>query len=172
MLSLPIFSLRRTDTIIGTLGDDSLHGTDRDEMLIGRRGNDTLSGGGGDDFILGVFGDDVLYGNRGSDTLGGVDGNDVLFGGAGADEFRVGKLGGEVDVIVDFSRHELDRIALQNGNAPVTVSLGHCALQTMNGVDLNNGRAVDTLIQWTGGNGELVSVWVLDVRLTEAQLFA
>ncbi len=69
------------DHQIGTDGDDTVNGTDSDELLLGLQGNDTLTGGKGDNVFLGSIGDDNLKGGGGSDAyiynLG--DGNDTIY---------------------------------------------------------------------------------------------
>ena len=62
--------------LIGTLGDDTLTGTNVVNSIDGLDGNDQINGGGGND---------LLYGSAGNDILDGGDGNDSLDGGAGRD---------------------------------------------------------------------------------------
>ncbi len=50
-------------------------------------GNDTVQGSQGNDVILGGAGNDALYGNGGNDVLNGGTGNDSLFGNDGDDLF-------------------------------------------------------------------------------------
>ena len=81
-----------TTDLIGTAGDDTLTGTDR---------NDTIKGGEGDDSLIGGVGNDYLNGNAGADTLIGGESNDILdsggdnvggdffYGGAGDDIYGV-----------------------------------------------------------------------------------
>jgi Ca2+-binding RTX toxin-like protein len=71
--------------IVGTPGDDVIHGTDRADTIYGGPGNDIIYGHGGDDLIFGGPGDDILYGGAGNDILHGGPGNDVLHGGPGHD---------------------------------------------------------------------------------------
>lgn len=48
------------ETITGTEGDDVLNGTNGPEVILGLGGNDVLQGGTGDDFIVGGGGFDIL----------------------------------------------------------------------------------------------------------------
>jgi uncharacterized repeat protein (TIGR01451 family) len=102
----------RTATVIGTVGADTLSGTDKRDVIAalggddritalegrdivcGGAGNDVLRAGGGgdlvragpgDDRVRGAGGDDVLAGNGGNDNLGGGPGDDALRGGNGTD---------------------------------------------------------------------------------------
>ncbi|WP_317279149.1 calcium-binding protein, partial [Kordiimonas aquimaris] len=61
----------RSDTIIGTAGDD---------IIEGRGGNDNLSGGDGNDTLVGGAGNDQLTGGSGNDTFvfESGDGDDVI----------------------------------------------------------------------------------------------
>ncbi len=88
--------------MIGTAGNDRIHGQSIATVIEGRAGNDTITGGSGDDRLygmkghdrlLGGLGHDHLYGGADADTLDGGAGDDVLFGGAGPDVLygRAGK---------------------------------------------------------------------------------
>jgi uncharacterized repeat protein (TIGR01451 family) len=77
-------------TIIGTPGDDLLHGTASADVICGLGGNDTLIGGNGDDTLLGGSGNDTLLGGNGKDVLNGNAGDDVLRGGNGKDSLTGG----------------------------------------------------------------------------------
>ncbi len=71
--------------IVGTSGDDSLTGSQGDDLLLAGDGNDTLNGGAGADILV--------------DGAG----NDTLIGGAGADIFTLSP-DGQDDSISDFQR--------------------------------------------------------------------
>lgn len=79
-------------------------------LVLGTPGDDTLHGGNGSDLVLGFGGNDLIHGNGGSDVIVGGPGNDGLHGGAGDDifVFRPGDDG--FDTIVDFEPG--DRILL------------------------------------------------------------
>lgn len=122
--------------LVGNAANNILKGLDGNDRLEGGAGNDTLDGGSGNDALLGGDGDDSLIGGAGNDTLGGDAGNDYLSGGAGNDLiysgsgndtmsggagadsfiFKAGDLVGgpqaSMDVILDFSRAEGDKIHL------------------------------------------------------------
>lgn len=66
--------------IVGTAGDDTLTGTNKNDCIDGGDGNDTISGGNGKDVLLGGNGNDIIYGGNGGDTILGGDGNDTLYG--------------------------------------------------------------------------------------------
>lgn len=71
--------------ILGTIGDDVIRGSNKNETVYAKAGNDRVYGRGGNDSLLGQQGNDRLYGGRGNDSLFGGAGNDSLFGGAGND---------------------------------------------------------------------------------------
>lgn len=48
-------------------------------IILGTLGNDTLRGTNGIDVISGLSGDDIAFGNAGADIIDGGDGNDVLY---------------------------------------------------------------------------------------------
>ena len=64
----------------GTLGNDTLSGSARDDVIDGFAGRDTLSGGSGDDVVRGGDGDDLLSGGLGSDLILGGRGDDRIAG--------------------------------------------------------------------------------------------
>jgi serralysin len=71
----------------GTDGNDTLVGTDRNDIIFGLAGDDTLQGGAGNDVLIGGLGKDILEGGVGNDLLIGGLGIDTLTGGAGKDIF-------------------------------------------------------------------------------------
>lgn len=93
------------DTLNGSDGDNLLDGRDGDDRLNGRGGNDVLDGGAntsgsdrlnggdGDDALVGRAGDDALNGEDGSDALSGSGGIDTLIGESGNDDLRGGAAG-------------------------------------------------------------------------------
>ncbi|MGL3820502.1 peroxidase family protein [Sphingopyxis sp. R3-92] len=81
----------------GNGNNNSLIGTEGDDIADGGGGNDTLSGNGGNDALNGDAGNDTITGGAGNDTLTGGGGNDTLTGGAGNDSV-VGDGGNDVAV--------------------------------------------------------------------------
>jgi len=77
-------------TIVGTEGDDKLHGGDEADVIVGLGGEDFIFGKRSDDIICGGPGDDELVGGKGDDTLYGGPGNDGLVGGPGQDRLMGG----------------------------------------------------------------------------------
>ena len=76
--------------IVGSSGDDVIHGTPGDDVLSGGAGNDLIYGYAGDDLLDGGVGNDRLFGGAGDDTLLGGAGNDQLHGGSGNDDLLGG----------------------------------------------------------------------------------
>ena len=78
--------------------------------------NDSINGSNFDDILLGFKGDDNIIGRGGDDNIGGDLGNDTLTGGEGADRFIFNsKLNKNfnVDTITDFETG-VDKIVLQS----------------------------------------------------------
>lgn len=73
------------DSLIGNGGNDVMSGDEGNDTCRGGIGSDVLQGGADDDSLDGGSGDDSLRGDDGNDALGGADGNDTLYGGAGND---------------------------------------------------------------------------------------
>lgn len=66
------------ETITGTQVDDIIFGQNGNDILNGGEGNDTLNGGNNDDILTGGNGNDILVGGGGVDILNGDAGNDVF----------------------------------------------------------------------------------------------
>lgn len=85
-----------TDIISGferartTAQNDTVYGTDGDNIIYGEAGDDTLTGRAGNDVLKGGVGNDTLIGGEGIDTLEGYHGDDILIGGAGYDNLHGG----------------------------------------------------------------------------------
>jgi Ca2+-binding RTX toxin-like protein len=67
-----------------------LRGGGGNDTLTGSNIDDLIAGGGGNDVITGYSGNDDLRGDEGDDQLYGNDGNDDMTGGTGADAFVAG----------------------------------------------------------------------------------
>jgi hypothetical protein len=75
----------KNNTLNGTDDEDMLSGLGGRDHLYGLGDNDTLNGGNGNDFLDGGEGDDTLIGGAGNDTMVGGEGSDEFFGGRGKD---------------------------------------------------------------------------------------
>ncbi len=75
---------------VGTIGNNTINGTDGIDMIFGLGGADVINGGAGDDLLCGGGGADTLNGDAGNDTLNGGEGDDTLNGGLGNDTLRGG----------------------------------------------------------------------------------
>ncbi len=135
------------NTIIGTRGDNVLHGMGD---------TDTLYGGNGADTLYGDDGNDVLYGENDNDTLYGGNGEDTLTGGGGADTFvftdldihRTG-LGQSAnkDKILDLSFNANDRIDL----SAIDANTGLGGDQAFTFVSKFTGVAGQATLTFSGG---------------------
>lgn len=149
----------------------SLKGMAGDDTLIGRTGNDTLSGGTGSDKLYGNAGDDSLSGGAGNDVLLGGLGSDTLAGGAGADRFSYTAKDintGDVDLIVDFSRAEGDKISLSAIDANINTANKNDAF-TFIGKNDFHGRAGE-LRYHIEGKQTLVEVDIDGDRYADLQI--
>jgi Ca2+-binding RTX toxin-like protein len=81
----------RTPTIVGTTGNDSLHGTNKRDVIWAGPGNDFVHSGLGNDLVCGEGGTDVLHGGRGNDEVdGGAGDADQVIGDLGDDKVMGG----------------------------------------------------------------------------------
>ena len=110
-----------TDTITGSLGDDTIFGGDGSDTLSGLDGVDVMSGEPGTDNLTGADGDDFLFGGEGNDTLTGGDGEDAIDGNADDDVVIAGPENDDINGGAGTG----DRIRYDEANRglPVTVNL-------------------------------------------------
>ena len=101
-----LFGTDGDDLIYGYAGNDKLYGGDGNDIIYGGDGNDELHGGNGNDILYGGNGNDKLYGGAGDDILIGGKGNNTLYGGEGHDTFKWQQGDYGKDVIKDFNIHE------------------------------------------------------------------
>ncbi len=90
----------------------SLASTTIIENAIGGDGPDTITGNAEDNTLQGKRGNDSLDGGVGNDTLVGDSGDDTLTGGVGADEFVFNSPEEGIDLIVDFSWQQGDKVVI------------------------------------------------------------
>lgn len=107
------YDFRFSGGIISSDTDDSLIGTVGNETIYAGYGYDTVYGGAGNDLIYGDNHNDTLYGAEGDDTLVGGQGEDRLFGGTGSDHFVIVQEPWQYDTVEDFTRGQ-DKIDLSN----------------------------------------------------------
>ena len=115
--------LARGFDLDGTVGDDTLVGTNTTDRISGFGGNDVLLGMSGNDVLTGGEGNDQLDGGDGNDLLTGGTGYDVLAGGAGNDTyvFRLGDgvtaEGGTVETLYEDSGEDIVRFEGVNADS-------------------------------------------------------
>ena len=91
------FSQTELDEVASITGsstfENSIVGSDGDDVIFGGAGDDEIDGGMGSDTIFGGGGDDVISGGDQADSLFGGTGEDTAFGGSGDDFFSSGFTG-------------------------------------------------------------------------------
>ncbi|MED5547589.1 MAG: hypothetical protein VYD90_20350 [Pseudomonadota bacterium] len=138
------------ETLDGTEGDDLISGGDADEEIYGYGGDDILYGRNGHDYLDGGDGDDYLFGGNGRDRLFGGTGNDILEGGNGDDTFIFdADLAGEsLDTVIDFDVENVLRNMIYNDSVEILNASG------ITGGYRQAGDEVELVI-----NGELMAVF-------------
>ncbi len=86
--------------LVGTQGEDTMNGSNSDEIIWSDADNDTINAAGGNDIIYGGSENDTINGNNGNDSIYGEEGNDILNGGDGDDSYYIDANHGN-DVIRD-----------------------------------------------------------------------
>jgi Ca2+-binding RTX toxin-like protein len=121
-----------TGNLLGSIGNDTLHGGDAADLISGGDDDDVVGGNGGDDSLIGDAGLDTIMGGAGDDTIDGGNDNDRLFGGA------------DNDVIIGGFGH--DSLSGDLGNDSLLGDVGNDTLTGGNGNDtLDGGGGADLL---------------------------
>lgn len=137
------------------VGNDTIKGSNGNEIMLGGAANDKLFGYGGRDYLDGGSEDDRLWGGRGTDVLYGRSGEDRLQGGGGIDYLLGGrdndKLWGGVSG--DYLYGGLGRDELSGG-------LGRDNLWGGRGTDyLTGGSGSDSFLFRDDGSTDWVMDW-------------
>ncbi len=136
--------------VVGTNGNDTLNGTntqdiiwaeDGDDRINTGVGNDIIYGGAGNDIIKAGSGDDVVYGDKGDDTIIGDIGNDTIYGGDGNDTIT-GDAGN-------------DLLYGGIGNDTITGGTGNDTIYGEDGDDILDGGEDDDTLYGGDGNDSL-----------------
>lgn len=143
----------RAATIVGTAGNNTLHGTPGRDVIVGLGGLDEIHGEGGDDFICGGSFADTLYGGSGDDFVNGGSGSDFLTGGSGDDLVRGGRgtdtlyAGGRGDDVYEggsaFTGNGHDRLSFERSPRPVHLDLLAASFGDVRG-DRDVARGIET----------------------------
>lgn len=95
--------------------NDTLNGSNGDNVIIGNAGADRVYGWNGHDILVGGAGNDTLYGGAGDDVLWGQNGRNLLVGGLGVDSFMFTDHAGDTanlrQIVSDFT-HGIDYLYL------------------------------------------------------------
>jgi Ca2+-binding RTX toxin-like protein len=138
------------ENIIGGRGNDSLIGSDVDNVLSGGAGNDTLNGGAGDDAIYGGVGNDVII----YDAM-----DSVVSGGAGIDTLDACAYTTGVNINLTESYSDIENLKgglgddVLTGSSVANVIYGGAGNDTIDGGGgndvINAGDGDDTVIYYT-----------------------
>jgi pimeloyl-ACP methyl ester carboxylesterase len=130
--------LGQVATIVGTLGNDVLTGTDGPDVIVAKSGNDIINGADGDDIICAEDGNDTVEGGDGNDTIDAGNGDDTVNGGNGNDSIH--------------GRDGNDALDGGNGNDDLSGADGNDVITAGNGDDSASGGGGNDTV--SGQNGE------------------
>ncbi|MFR9721109.1 calcium-binding protein, partial [Aeromonas diversa] len=155
---------RSQGIFIGSAGNDSIRGSERDERLEGGEGHDTLLGGGGADTLEGGGGNDLLVSaGGGASRLDGGKGNDTLRGAGHADVYLF-NLGDGQDVIINTATGE-SLVAHNEIRFGVNITAGDIrVVRSGNDLILRHVNGSDAVLvrDWYLSEGNWVSQVVFD----------
>lgn len=151
--------------LTGSVGNDTIQGTDDADVISGLGGNDILKGLAGDDTLLGGAGDDILAGNAGVNEMNGGTGNDI-YQAVNSDDIIVELPGQGIDTArclfsFDMSTHAAgveNLVLIDNAIGSAVDAVGNTLSNVMMGNEgdnvLRGGAGNDTLIG-AGGDDTL-----------------
>jgi Ca2+-binding RTX toxin-like protein len=159
-------------TIVGTIGNDVILGTDERDRILGLVGVDEIDAGDGDDLVYGGAGGDRLTSGSGYDRLDGGEGDDqitligtggAVTGGAGLDTLVVDL--SNVTTTVRFSGehgHGIIGYNTSNWEHIFFSRIERLVLTTGSGNDRIFGAATDDIIS-TGAGNDIIGPYGTDV---------
>ena len=130
-----------TGVLHGTDGDDTLTGTQDEDIIDGGAGDDNITGSSGNDLIMGGDDNDTLYAQDGDDVVDGGDGNDLIIGGSGEGDDQY--IGGEGN----------DTVSYESTTEGVVVNLEEGTATDAEGVDYIDNDTLSGIENVTGGSG-------------------
>ena len=152
-------NFRNVESVIGTVYNDTINYSDLQVVrgdglpinLEGRAGNDSLVGSQYQDVIDGEDGNDTLIGGAGSDILKGGAGTDTLIGGTGDDIYVVDST---TDTITENANEGTDTI---QSSVTYTILAANVENLTLTGTAAINGtgNAANNVITGNAGNNIL-----------------
>lgn len=89
-------------SITGTNGNDVINGNGGNDTISALMGQDTVNGNQGDDLLHGGKGFDLIHGGQGNDTIYSELGNDTIWGDVGNDRIVI-QANGLLDTVMGFT---------------------------------------------------------------------
>ncbi len=128
----------------GTVGNDTMTGTNGNDVMYGGAGNDTINGAGGNDFIEGGSGANIVNGGGGNDTIVYHPADTLVDGGTGNDTLWFKDDANFVDLRGSAVFSGIDEINLQalktiTGNQVTLDALEVAAMSDANALTINGG---------------------------------
>ncbi|MEG4803201.1 type I secretion C-terminal target domain-containing protein [Microcoleus sp. ARI1-B5] len=148
------------ENLIGSMGNDALHGNELNNSLVGGYGNDWLNGREGNDNLQGGAGNDGLYGGTGNDTMTGGQGDDIYFVDSVGDVVIEAVGGGKDTVLTSLESYTLgDNVENLNLGFVGIIGAGNSLNNEISGNELDNalyGKEGDDILYGNAGDDDLV----------------
>ena len=135
------------NTIFGTQNNDVLNGGNTNDLIFGLEGNDIINSGNGKDCIVGGDGNDMIYAGNEKDVIVDMGGNNYLDGGNDRDKIVAGPGNDNIK-----GNNENDTINAGNGNNTIDGGNGNDIIVSGSGNDNIKGGNNNDKVNAGGGN--------------------
>jgi alpha-tubulin suppressor-like RCC1 family protein/PKD repeat protein len=134
--------------IVRGTGNDTINGTEGDDVIVDTGGSNTINGRGGNDVICSGSGNDAIDAGSGNDLVVDKGGSNTVAGGGGNDQITAGNGNDAID-----SGTGDDTIGAGNGNNTLVTGDGSDRITTGSGNDkIDSGAGNDTIQAGDGNN--------------------
>lgn len=142
--------------VVGTEGNDTLNGSNSQDVIWAESGNDNISTGADNDLIYSGTGNDTINAGGGADIVYGEDGNDIINADSGSDTIYAGtgddtiKAGSDNDLV--YGEDGNDTIDGGTGNDTLYGGVGDDTVNADEGDDVVYGEDGNDTIDGGAGN--------------------
>ncbi len=137
------------EQVIGSDNDDTIKGSEANEVIKGGAGNDTIEGGEGMDVLDGGAGNDTVRGGDGLDNIAASEGSDTIDGGEGMDTVSYETVS-ETGIIANLNTGEVTK---DNGDVDTISNVETIIATAGDDTFIANSATSSEPVNYVGGEG-------------------